>query len=123
MQTADRLHSLRPSERPSLPPPLGTAAAAAILMSAEDSVYMLAAAGAGATALQLPSLRGDQSPDSSRRGREMGDAAEFRHQPARGADQKSLSLAYRDLKDVSNYVADQHGATVEYLDLSHNHIR
>ncbi|XP_043239917.1 leucine-rich melanocyte differentiation-associated protein-like isoform X2 [Amphibalanus amphitrite] len=85
-------------------------------------VYMLAAAGASATVLQLPSLRADPPEEAVPRGREMGDAAEFRHEPAQGADQKALSLAYRDLRDVSNYVADQHGATINYLDLSHNKI-
>ena len=84
---------------------------------------MLAAAGASASVLQLSALHADQSLQAGTRAREMGDASEFRHQPAPGASKNSLSLAYRELSDVSNYVADQHGATVDYLDLSHNKIR
>ena len=85
---------------------------------------MLAAAGASATVLQLQSLHAARTEEVIGRGREMGDAAEFRHRPARGAEeQHALSLAYRELLDVSSYVADQHGATVTYLDLSHNQIR
>ena len=93
------------------------------MQTAEDSVYMLAAAGASASVLQLQSIRVDQPPVAVPRAREMGEAVEFRHQPAKSAAQQTLSLAYRELRDVSNYVADQHGATVNYLDLSHNQIR
>ncbi|KAF0299215.1 Leucine-rich melanocyte differentiation-associated protein [Amphibalanus amphitrite] len=90
--------------------------------TAEDRVFMLAAAGASATVLHLQSLQPDPSEDVPR-DREMGDATEFRHELALGGEQKALSLAYRDLRDVSNFVADQHGANINYLDLSHNKIR
>ncbi|XP_037092032.1 leucine-rich melanocyte differentiation-associated protein-like [Pollicipes pollicipes] len=69
-------------------------------------------------------MRGAELGRQVAEGREMGEADEFRREPAKsGPDEAVLSLAYRDLTDVSNYVADQHGARVEYLDLSHNKIR
>lgn len=52
--------------------------------------------------------------------REMGYSSEFRRQ---SHSLQTVDLAYRDLSEISNYLADQHGAIVEFLDLSHNKIR